>query len=88
MKRSAFARVETVRYSARNLPVRLRDKLGGMAGMLGSGVSEEMVLAMAVEFGLEVMQGDYVLGVGEKRAREKFMRDFRLSFWEEVSGDE
>jgi len=86
MKRSAFARVECERYSTRNMPVRLRQKMGTLAGNLGTGVSEEMVLALALEFGLEIMQGDYIFGGGEESARGLFMRDFRLSFGEEGGG--
>ena len=47
-----------------------------------------MVRALALVLGLVVMDGDYVGGGGAERARGLFMRDFRLSFGEEVGGDE
>ena len=80
MKRSIWTRVPTLHYQTRNMPCKTLNKLTAMQGMLGRNVSKEMVFAMALEYGMEMMERYYV---GAEDHQGLFMRDFRLLFGEE-----
>ena len=83
MKRSIWARTPTLHYQTRNMPCQTLNKVTAIQGMLGRGVTKEQVVALALEFGLGLMESYYVNVGGEESGGELFRKDFRLSFGEE-----
>ena len=89
MKKSIWAKIPTLHYQTRNMPCKTLNKMNAIQGMLGRNVSKEMVLALALEFGLGLMESYYVQNeISSEEVGRLFRKDFRLCFREEVSGDE
>ena len=91
MKVSVWRGVETEHYQTRNMPVRTLNRLTAIRGLLGKAASKEMVFAMALEYGMGLMEGLYVSGeLGVEEAKVRFVEDFKGFFWGEegVAGDD
>ena len=80
MKVSVWRGVETEHYQTRNMPTKTLNRLTAIRGLLGKVASKEMVFAMALEYGMGLMERYYV---GAEDHQGLFMRDFRLLFGEE-----
>ena len=77
MKRSKWKEIKTLKYQTRHIPAKTLGRLGLVSAGLGRHVSKEMVLALALEYGLDVIQRNYVDGALDWEATEKlFRQDF------------
>ena len=79
MKRNIWQHVDTVRFGTRHMPVETLARLDQVAAWFGRGVTQEMILAVAVEYGLSTLQNQ-LLTLSRGEAVEQLMRDFRLLF--------
>lgn len=84
---SRWRGIETCRYGTRHMPVSTLSRLEAASLQLGRGVTQEMVLAMAVEYGLSTIMHQ-LLTLSRRNAIEEFMRDFDVLLREEEKGDE
>ena len=86
MKKTRWRGVPTLHYQTRNMPVALLSRLTALSGLLGRHISKEMVMAVALEFGLGMIQRQYIEGaLPPDEAKKHFMREFRELFggWDE-----
>ena len=79
-KARRWSKVETKEYCTRHLPVVTEDEMDRVARFLGKNVTREMVLAVALEYGLSVMVEKYLKLLKKEEAGGEFRKDFETLF--------
>ena len=73
--------IDTLKYQSRHCPVRCLKKMRMVAAAFSPKIKQEQVHALALEYGLEVLQRSYIEGALSPEATEKiFLEDFDSVF--------
>ena len=79
--------VEVTEYMTRHMPIVTLEEVDRVGQFIGRKVSREMIVAMALEYGLSVMVEKYLILMSKEDVGGQFKEDFRTLFGGENGTD-